>query len=271
MRRAQPATNVADLRLFDTCVTLGEMGAGVKSLTVDNVLAVMDQHDIAEALVINNEARIRYPRKVDNRRLLEWIVGLDQLHPVWALDPIGDPDLPTARGIVAEMLDASVRVARLMMGVAPPFLWLWDHLLTALEERRVPCLLDFVFTRDRTQASTQSTPDAHAMDNLRDCCLAHPELPMILSHVSGGRGLAYPTLTLMRRVPNLHIDTTCIVDYWRVVLRELGPTRAFFATGMPFYDPSMFVSMVQYAGDVGLDDQKAICGNNIRRLMEAVR
>jgi predicted TIM-barrel fold metal-dependent hydrolase len=203
--------------------------------------------------------------------LLEWIAGLDRLHPVWALDPIDDPDLPSARALVANMLDAGVRVARLMMGVAPPLLWLWDNLLTALEERHVPCLLDFVFTRDRTAASTQSNPDAHAMDKLRDCCLAHPELPMILSHVSGGRGLAYPTITLMRHVPNLHIDTTCIVDYWRVVLRELGPTRAFFATGMPFYDPSMFVSMAQYAGDVDLVAQQAVAGANIRRLLEAVQ
>lgn len=271
MERAQPATGIGDLRLFDTCVTLGEMGAGVRSLTVDNVLDVMDQHDIVEALVVNNEARTRYPRELGNRRLLGWIAGIDRLHPVWAIDPIGDPDLQAARGVVADMLDAGVRVARLMMGVAPPFLWLWDNLMTALEERHVPCLLDFVFTRDRTAASTQSTPDSHAMDKLRECCLAHPELPMILSHVSGGRGLAYPTQTLMRRVPNLHIDTTCIVDYWRVAWSELGASRAFFATGMPFYDPSMFVSMVQYASEVPLEDKKAMCGDNIRRLLEDVQ
>jgi hypothetical protein len=271
MRREKPAATIADLRLFDTCVTLGEMGAGVRSLTIDNVLAVMDKHDIAEALVINNEARIRYPRSIENRRLLELTARIDRLHPVWALDPIGDPDLPTARGIVEEMLDAGVRVARLMMGVAPPLLWLWDNLLTALEERRIVCLLDFVDTGVHALASTQSVPDSLAIDGLRDVCRAHPDLPMILSHVSGGLGLSYPTLTLIRRVPNLHIDTTCIVDYWRVVLREVGPARVFFATGMPFYDPSMVVSMIQYANDVALRDQKAICGGNIRGLLEAVR
>ena len=94
---------------------------------------------------------------------------------------------------------------------------------------------------------------------------------MILSHVSGGLGIAYSTLPLMRRVPNLHIDITGVVDYWRDVARELGPERVFFATGMPFYDPAMFVSNIQYAPGFGVEEKRAMCGGSIRRLLEAVR
>jgi predicted TIM-barrel fold metal-dependent hydrolase len=94
---------------------------------------------------------------------------------------------------------------------------------------------------------------------------------MILSHVSGGLGLAYTTLPLMRRLPNLHLDITNVLTYWRVVVAELGPGRAFFATGMPFYDPAIFISNVQYARDLSLEAKQAICGGNMRRLMEAVR
>ncbi|NLE43258.1 MAG: amidohydrolase family protein [Chloroflexi bacterium] len=271
MKRASDATPIGELRLFDTCVTLGALSTDNEALGVDNVLEILDKHDICEALVHNNEARVVYPRERGNIRLLDWVKGCDRLHPVWALDPIGSPDVSSARSMVAAMLEAGVRAARLMMGVAPPFLWVWDSLCTALDERHIPCMLDFAPVRDRTVATTQSTPDELMMNELRSICLAHPELPMVLSNVSGGRGLAWCTLALMREVPNLHIDTSCIIDYWRTAYRELGPERVFFATGMPFYDPSIFVSMIQYADDVALVDKQAMCGGNIRRLMEAVQ
>ena len=265
------APDIRDLRLFDTCVTLGYMTAGVPSITAGDILRVMDKHDIAEALVHNNEARVVHPRERGNRRLLGWTHGEVRLHPVWVLEPPAQPGLPAARALVEGMLEAGVRAARLMMGVAPPLLWLWDDLCTALEEHRVPCLLDFADARQHNHASTQGLPDGTAMDQLRDICLAHPGLPMILSHVSGGLGISYATLPLMRRAPNLHLDITCIVDYWRQVAAEMGPQRVFFATGMPFYDPAILVSNVQYARDLDLQAKQAICGDNMRRLLEAVR
>jgi predicted TIM-barrel fold metal-dependent hydrolase len=271
MEATSQAPHIKDLRLFDTCVTLGTMTANVPCLTPDNVLDVMDKHDIAEALVVNNEARVVYPRARGNHRLLEWVKGEERLHPVWALEPPPRPDPAHARAMVEEMLDAGVKVARLMMGIAPPFLWLWDGLCTALEAHRVVCLLDFADTRVQTHASTQSNPSDQAVDALREVCIAHPDLPLILSHVSGGLGVTYPLLPLMYRVPNLHLDITSIVDYWRRVVQGLGPTRVFFATGMPFYDPAIFVSNVQYATDLSVADKQAICGGNIRRLMGEVR
>ncbi|NLE43260.1 MAG: amidohydrolase family protein [Chloroflexi bacterium] len=273
MRATRNAPNVEALKLLDTCVTLGRMSYGGPSLTAETVLSVMDKHDIAEALVHNNEARTVLPRSRGNRRLLEWIDGMERLHPVWVLNPPPTPDPRNAWAMVEEMLDAGVRVARLMMGVAPPLLWLWDDLCTALEAHRVPCLLDFAATQDYfgRSASTQSNPDDAAMDGLREICLAHPKLQMILSHVSGGLGVAYSTLPMMYRVPNLHLDITNIVDYWRRVVATMGPERVFFATGMPFYDPAIFVSNVQYARDLDVTAKRQICGDNMRRLMEGVR
>jgi predicted TIM-barrel fold metal-dependent hydrolase len=247
------------------------MTVGVPSLTPQNILGVMDKHDIAEALVHNNEARVAYPRERGNRRLLEWTRGNPRLYPVWALEPPAEPGPGPAQVAVEEMLAAGVRAARLMMGVAPPLLWMWDDLCSVLEEHRIPCLLDFVDTRVHTAATTQSVPTDVDMHHLREICLAHPNLPMILSHVSGGLGISYTALPLMRRVPNLHLDITCVVDYWRKVARELGPRRVFFATGMPFYDPAIFVSNVQYALDLSFEQKKDIYGGNMRRLLEAVR
>jgi predicted TIM-barrel fold metal-dependent hydrolase len=268
---AWPAPRIGDLKLFDTCVTLGYMTARVPSLNPDTALAVMDKHGITEALVHNNEARVVYPRERGNRRLLTWLAGYDRLHPVWVLEPPESPGPGPARAMVEEMLDAGVRVARLMMGVTPPFLWLWDDLCSALEQHHVPCLLDFSSAEGYPQASTQSVPRDAAIDGLRGILVAHPELPAVLSHASGGLGLSHATLPLMHRVPNLALDITSVVDYWRKVTQALGATRVFFATGMPFYDPASFVSNVQYALDVTVEEKKAICGGNIRQLMEAVR
>ena len=266
--------DVRNLRLFDSCVTLGRgVRAGTpENLTPDNIYAVMDQHDIAEAMVHEWEARVVLPRSRGNRRLLEEIRGLDRLHPVWALEPPMKPDPEEARAMVEEMLDAGVRAARLMMGVAPPLLWMWGDLLSALEEHRVPCFLDFAASNySPPYGASHATPDAMTMDKLRDCCLAHPQLPMILSHVSGGLGLSYPTLPLIYRTPNLHLDITSIVDYWRNVAREAGPERVFLATGMPFYDPSILVPNVQYDPHLSPEAKRGICGDNLRKLLEAVQ
>jgi len=270
MRATTPRPNITDLKLLDSCVALGRpcMRGVPEYLTAENVLAVMDKYDIAEALVHSNEARLIHPRRRGNEQLLKAVAGSERLHPVWVLAPSARPDPIGAGRLVEEMLSAGVRAARLMMGHVPPLHWMWQGLCEALEAHRVPCLLDFSPQR---QAATHTPGEAILIDKLREICLAHPELPMILSHLSGGLGVAQPTIPLICRAANLRIDTTGVVDYWRTVARDLGPDRVVFATGMPFYEPATFVSNVQY--DEALDPQakRLICGDNLRRLMEAVR
>ena len=114
-------------------------------------------------------------------------------------------------------------------------------------------------------------PDDLIVDQIRKICLAHPNLQMILSHVSGGLGLSHAVLPLMRRVPNLHLDITSVIDYWRKAAIEIGPERVFFATGMPFYDPAILVSNVQHCHEIDDDAKRRICGDNLRLLLEGVR
>jgi len=266
--------DVKGLKLFDSCVTLGRLvNSGVpEHLTPHNILDVMDKYDIAEALVHHNEARLTYPRSIGNNLLLKEIEGMPRLHPAWVLEPPASPDPKAARAMVEDMLAAGVRVARLMMGVVRPLHWMWKDLCEALEEHRVPCLLDFGKAGwGWPFGSTLGNPDDLMVDELRTICLAHPDLQMVLSHASGGLGLSREVLPLMRRVPNLHLDITSIMDYWRTAATELGPERVFFATGMPFYEPGILVSNVQYAHEIDDEAKKRICGGNLRRLMEGVR
>jgi len=270
MRAATQMPNIADLALFDSCVTLGRscMSSVPEYVTAENVLAVMDKHDIAEALVHSNEARLVHPRRRGNERLVREVEGVSRLHAVWVLSPSARPDRAGARRLVEEMLSAGVRAARLMMGHVPPLHWMWKDLCEALEAHRVPCLLDLA---PLLQPATNAPGDPILVDRLREICLAHLELPMILSHLSGGLGVAQPTIPLLHRAANLRIDTTGVVDYWRTVARDLGPERVVFATGMPFYDPATFVSNVQYDETLDPEAKRRICGGNLRRLMEAVR
>lgn len=270
MQALRKMPDIRELALFDSCVTLGRLCTpGVpQSLTADNVLAVMDKHDIAEALVHSNEARLVRPRWRGNERLLREIEGLDRLHPVWVLEPAHRPDPAGSTKMVEEMLSAGVRAARLMMGHAPPLHWIWKDLCEALEQHRVACLLDFAPVRD---AATTCIPDSLMLDELLKICLAHPRLPMILSHHSGGLGLAWPTMALMHRAGNVRMDITSVVDYWRKVARDLGPERVVFASGMPFYDPAVFVANVQYDKVLSTEAKRLICGDNLRGLLEDVQ
>ena len=274
MRANPQAPPIDELRLFDTCVTFGRVvrkGTPV-SVTADNILALMDKHDIAEALVHHNEARLNTPRELGNRRLLREIDGLPRVHPVWVLTPPQPPDAGAARAVVDEMLGSGVKAARLLMSVAPPLPWLWRDLLEALEARRVPCLLDFGVGGFRGSAgSTMGAPDAFDAHHLRETALAHPELPMILSHVCCGVGLPQAVFSLFWECPNVHLDVLGIITYWRDVATGLGPERVFFASGMPFGDPATYVSNVQYARRLTPEDKKRICGDNMRRLLGDVR
>jgi len=260
--------HIDDLRLFDSCVTLGRTCLPqVPELTVEGLVEVMDRHDIAEALVQSNEARLVYPRRRGNERLVKELAGAARLHPVWALSPPPGPDPKGMRALVDEMLSAGVRVARLMMGQVPPLHWMWRGLCEALEARRVVCLVDFAPLR---HGPTNHPGDSLMIDKLGEIAAANPDLPLILSHLSGGLGVAAPTIPLMHRAGNLRIDTTGVVDYWRNVAAGLGPERVVFATGMPFYDPATFISNVQYDETLDAEAKALICGGNLRRLMEAV-
>ena len=278
MRAVRPMPDIRELRLFDSCVSLGRLCLPdvVENLTAQKALAVMDKHDIAEALVHASEARLVRPRWRGNERLLKDLTAVGwskqsrgaRLHPVWVLEPPKGPDPAGANKMVEDMLSAGVRAARLMMGQVPPLRWMWQDLCAALEAHRVPCLLDFAPVRS---PGTNCVPDVAAMEGLRGILAAHPHLPMILSHASGGLGLVHSTIPLMHRAANLLLDITAIVDYWREVARDLGPQRVVFASGMPFYDPAVLVSNVQYDQNLDLAAKKLICGDNLRRLLEGVR
>jgi predicted TIM-barrel fold metal-dependent hydrolase len=267
VRATRNVPDLESLRLFDSCLTLGRLvlSGCPEWLSAEKALAAMDRYGIAEALVHDHSARRTHPRADGNRRLLEAVKGLPRLHPCWVIEPPERPGRDAARALVAGMLAAGVRAARLPMKSMPPLAWLWDDLCAEIEAHRVPCFLDF------GEVGTVGAMTDGDVDGVRDIALAHPELPLVLSAVLGPLGVHPAVLPLLRRVPNVHIDTVGVLGYWQTAARDAGPERALFATAAPFMDPGIYASGVQY--EPGLDEaaKRLVAGGNLRRMLEAVR
>jgi hypothetical protein len=262
----QKMPGLKELKLFDSCVTLGKFTSENCISTADQLLAIMDRYYIHEALVHDYHARAVYPIEAGNQRLMSAISKNPRLHPVWVLEPPILPGPKPAGKIVNELLDSAVRAVRLRLNSKGLFSWVWDDLLTILEDHRIPCFLDF-----GPQTSTQGSLTEHDVDNLYIIIQKHPNLPIILSHVMGGLGIHPAAIYLAYRSQNLYLDVTGILEYWRTIAYDLSSERVLFASGMPFTDPGILVSNVQYS--LGLDDnaKKLICGDNLRRLIGGVR
>ena len=262
----QKIPGLKELKLFDSCVTLGKFTSENCIVDAEQLLAIMDRYYINEALVHDYHARGVYPIEDGNRRLLNAISNRPRLHPVWILEPPILPGLKPSEKVVDELLDSGIRAVRLRLNSKGLFSWVWDDLLTILENHRIPCFLDF-----GTQTSTLGSLAEHDVDNLYIITHKHPDLPIILSHVMGGLGIHPAAIYLAYRSQNLYFDVTGILEYWRTIAYDVSPDRILFASGMPFTDPGILVSNVQYT--LGLDNsaKKKICGDNLRRLIGGVR
>ena len=262
---ARPAMpDLHALELFDSCVTLGRF-PGDCVPTAAELLAIMDRYCIKEALVHDYHARSIVPIAHGNERLMKEIAGHARLHPVWVLAPTEVPGPEAAAAAVSKMLDAGVRAARLCMRNRGAIPWLWDDLLSGLAARRVPTFLDFG-PNDTTIGELRD----YDVTGIYEMIGRHPNLPFVLSRVMGGLGVHPAVLPMMRRLPNLYIDITGILDYCRVVARET-PERVLFATGLPFTDAGILVSNVQYDMDLDAAAKALVCGGNMRRLLGGVR
>lgn len=255
-----------DLELFDSCVTLGHFSSEIAIDSAEELLSVMDRYMIKEALVQDYHARSVFPVQHGNDRLMQAIGNHPRLHPVWILEPPFSYGRRYTDKLVEDMLNSGVKAARLLIGTKGALSFVWEVLLTSLEAHHIPCFLDFGSTD--TTLGALSDQDVEA---LSQCVRKHPGLPFILSHVMGGLGINPAAIFLVHQTKNLYLDISGILEYWRKIAYEVGPERVLFATGMPFTDPGILVSNVQYA--LGLDEsaKKLICGDNLRRLMGGVR
>ena len=177
MESARKMPGILDLKLFDSCMTFGTFthsGCPVR-ITRKNVIDVLDRYGITEALVHEQHARTIHPRNDGNRRLLESIKDLPRLHPVWVIEPPRQAGRVHAKRVVEELLESNIRVVRLPMNAVPPFLFVWEDLLSELESHRLPCFCDF------GEVSTVGSMSDSDVQGIYEIAHAHPDLPLIIS------------------------------------------------------------------------------------------
>ena len=130
--------------------------------------------------------------------------------------------------------------------------WNVGELLSALDEARVPLMLDLeIVTWDTVQTILEK----------------HPHLPVIATNVSYRHNrFTYP---LFERYDTIYIETSryfgfCIIEE---VVSRFGAKRILFGTNMPQYTGTAPVSNLTYA-DISREDKEAIAGGTLRKLLE---
>lgn len=105
---------IKDLRLFDANCMLGRIIAPKPGfpLSTSELLSVMDDFEIAEALVYHAMSKEYHPDE-GNLTLLEEVASSDRLHPMWVVMPSHTGEFPQEDQLVADMLAQNVKAVGL--------------------------------------------------------------------------------------------------------------------------------------------------------------
>ncbi len=245
------------LNLFDANCMLGRTIAPKAGfpLAVDELLGVMDDFEIAEALVYHSMSKEFHPAD-GNLLLSDEIARTGRLHPVWVVMPSATGELAAEETLVDQMLSRNVRAARVFphpdwhnFSLKP---WASGKLLRSLERKRVPLFVD------------QEQLD---WDTVHELCDHYPELPLVLTNV-GYRvdRFVYP---LCERFKNLHVELSNYCGHGAVeqLARRFGAERLLFGTNLPCFTPAAAIGMLSYAR-ISEAEQRLIAGDNLRNLLK---
>ncbi len=222
---------------------------------VAGLLGEMDAAGIEEALVYHSAAKDTDP-VYGNNLLDEAIAGEKRLHPCWVVMPHHTGEMPAPRLLLKEMERKGVRAVRMYptkdfhsFSLAE---WSSGALLAALEEARVPLMLDIEIVWWET---------------VQAILAAHPKLPVIATNVSYRHDrFTYP---LFEKYDTIYVE----MSRWlgagalEAVVSRFGSRPVLVGTNMPRFTGTAVVSMLTYA-DISREDKEAVAGGNLRKLMK---
>lgn len=233
--------------------------------TADDLLAEMDHHGIAEALVVDALAREHHPLD-GNRRVLATVAGHPRLHAAWAALPAaGDDEQPTGQELLDQLRANHVGAVLLYprqyrFSLAD---WCVDAFLEPLAAERVPVIINPNEIGPAGAGGMDDTP----WESVVDLCRRWPSLPVVVSEhrIRRSQRLAYRAL---EACPNLHLETS---GWWlhrgiEYLSRTFGPERLLFGSNWPEFGQGMTQATLTGA-EIDDDAKRLIAGDNLRRLI----
>ncbi len=218
------------------------------------LLREMDTAGIEEALVYHTVAREADPA-LGNTMLHKEIKEHERLYPVWILVPHHCGEFPGPKKLIKELDANGIKAVKMFPEKNHHSFslekWCSGKLLGALEEARVPLMLDIEIVWWETIAGL-----------LKD----YPKLPLIVVDANYRHNrFTYP---LFERYKNLYVELSRHfgAGVLEDVINRFGPRPFLFGTNMPRYTGTAAVSFLTYA-DIPRKDKKAIAGGNLRRLL----
>lgn len=244
------------LRFFDCNCTAGRTGYPLLFDISDaaGLQREMATAGIEEALVYHAVARDAHP-PLGNSLLMEEIKGCRELHPVWVLLPHHTGEMPPPDQLLGEMKAHGVQAVRMYPGRDHHSFslaeWCAGELLSALDTARIPLILD---------------TEIVGWEEVFSLLKSYPRLPLIMANCSYRHNrFLYP---LFEKFQNLYVETSRFMGGGAIedVVRHFGARPLLFGTNMPYYTGTAAVALVTYA-DLAAQDQEAIAGGNLRRLI----
>jgi len=149
----------------------------VSPWSAEHLLADMDHHGVAEAIVLDCLSAESSP-KDGNPRILEVVKNEPRLHPAWVALPPGTDELPAPDEMLRRMRENKVVAVYLEPNqhAFPLSDWCVDELLAPLEEAGVPLFI----TPDEISRSGLKV-DQTDWPAVVELCRRFPQLPVIVS------------------------------------------------------------------------------------------
>jgi hypothetical protein len=269
---AQRKTLVERLEFFDCDVILGPRLLDAEKaipepplLTADQVLAGMDHYRIQEALLFHSTSKAGAD-PAGNQYLLKEVragaAGRQRLHPCWSIVRPRGGTLPPAEQVIRDLRENGVRAARVFPTNHGYKLTDLRDTLSALEQHRVPLLVDYGITFPH-----QDLTDWGSVEwVLRN----YPALHLILVHPPSRKNAIF--FRLMEMSTKLHLSHAGFRIHQELLAvgRLFGAQALIYGSHLPYYTAAAPIAEVIYSG---LDEaeQKAVAGDNLRTLLSEVR
>lgn len=234
----------------------------------------MEYYGIAEAMIYSCMAKERLElsawQPLSPDEALEWAADQPRLHAMAVLILQHMASNPVPETDVKQMISRGIRMAVVFPTRAFPYLindWLCGGLLKALEDHRVPMLLQNSDLASRYPQFERT--QGFSVENIDWMCEHYPKLPIILAGIAGGVRIVIP---LMKRRPNLYIELSkCYIHQpVRYLKEQVGIERILFGSGMPMTSPAPAMTEVHYA-PIPEAEKRLVAGDNLRRLLAEVR